>query len=137
MFSSENNVGRLVELRIVSPVTVAEIAELQRVHLGVLARVGGEFVIVTDLRGATVFPQEISQRFIALMSHLNPLLLRSGILINESAILGLQAERAIEEAGNPHRRAFREAGDLEAWMAEVLDDEEKTRLQAFLNGHSE
>ncbi|MEM1205293.1 MAG: hypothetical protein AAGN66_18840 [Acidobacteriota bacterium] len=132
MFSSENNVGRLVELRIASPVTPEEIVDLQRTHLAVLGQIQGDYVIVTDLRRATVFPQEISERFITLMAQVTPRLLRSAILISGSAVLGLQAERAIEEAGNLRRRSFRSTKELTTWLGEVLTDDEAIRLRTFL-----
>ncbi len=132
MFSSENQVGRLVELRIITPVEPAEILELQIRHAAVTHGVKGPYVVAVDLRRAHVFPPAITEGFISLMSRLNPRLLRSAILINESAVLGLQAERAIQTAGNPSRQAFRQPAAVEQWLAEVLDDDERRRLHSFL-----
>lgn len=131
MFSSENPAGRLVELRIVTPVSVAEIAELQKRHATVTRSVSGQYVVAVDLRRAHVFPPAISEGFIALMTQLNPRLERSALVINESAVLGLQAERAIETAGNPDRRSFREPRSAIRWLSEVLDASESRRLEAF------
>lgn len=133
MFSSENRVGRLVELRVRTPMTMEEMTALRQRHLDVLAGVDGSFVIVTDLRNAHVFPPEITEAFIGMMGRINPDLKRSAVLINESAVLGLQAERAITEAGNPNRRSFRDPGELLSWMREILSAEEQVRLQEFLD----
>ncbi|MDA8020444.1 MAG: hypothetical protein MPN21_23645 [Thermoanaerobaculia bacterium] len=133
MFSSDNRVGRLVELRVQTPMNLEEMAELQRRHLQVLQSLEGSFVIVTDLRHAHVFPPDITEAFIQMMGRINPDLERSAVLINESAVLGLQAERAIAEAGNPNRRSFREPDELMDWLSDVLDPSERTRLQAFLH----
>ena len=132
MFSSENREGRLVELRVVTPMSAEEMLELRETHLRVTRAIGGYYAVAVDLRQAQVFPPQITDRFIGLMSQLNPRLLRSAILINESAVLGLQAERAIETAGHPDRRAFRDPADLERWLAEVLTERERGRLREFL-----
>ncbi|MEM7585617.1 MAG: hypothetical protein AAF560_19670 [Acidobacteriota bacterium] len=132
MFSSENHVGRLVELRVITPLSGDEILELRQTHLAVIQAIAGDFVVVVDMRRAHVFPPAISEAFIGLMSQLNPKLLRSAVLINESAVLGLQAERAIRAAGNPDRRAFRDPEALQVWLGEVLDAREQARLQDFL-----
>ena len=132
MFSSENHEGRLVELCIESPFTEPELEEFLRVHVGVLQKLDGDFIVAVDLRQAHVFPPGITERFIGLMSQLNPRLLRSAMLINESAILGLQAERAIMEAGHPDRRTFRDTEAMIAWLREVLTDREARRLGEFL-----
>ncbi len=132
MFSSENREGRLVELRVITPVTAREIVDLQKTHLEVTGGVEGDYVVAVDMRGAQVFPPEITKGFIGLMTQLNPRLLRSAILINESAVLGLQAERAMEAAGHANRRAFRDPVDMEAWLGEVLTEAEQSRLRLFL-----
>lgn len=132
MFSSENRVGSLVELRVRTPMTMEEMTALRHRHLEVLKGVDGSFVIVTDMRHAHVFPPEITDGFIRMMGQINPDLKRSAVLINESAVLGLQAERAIAEAGNPNRRSFRDPAELLRWMTEILTAEEQVRLQEFL-----
>ncbi len=132
MFSSENREGRLVELRVVTPMSAEEMLDLRNTHLEVTGSVKGDYSVAVDLRRAQVFPPQITERFIGLMSQLNPRLLRSAILINESAVLGLQAERAIETAGHANRKAFRDPVDLELWLGEVLSEREKSRLRLFL-----
>ena len=132
MFTTENREGRLVELRVVTPVTVGEMLQLQQTHLEVTRGVEGQYVVVVDLRQAHVFPPQITDSFIGLMSQLNPRLQRSAILINDSAVLGLQAERAIDTAGNPSRRSFRDPQGLGQWLGEVLTSRERDRLRRFL-----
>ena len=132
MFSSDSHVGRLVELRVRTPMTLDEMAELRRRHMEVLQSLSGSFVIVTDMRHAHVFPPDITEGFIQMMGQINPDLERSAVLINESAVLGLQAERAIAEAGNPNRRSFRQPDELVAWLSEALTTPEVARLRLFL-----
>jgi hypothetical protein len=133
MFSSENHVGRLIEMRIVTPFAEAEVAELLQRHLAVVAGVGGEVVFAVDLRRAQVLPPAIADRFVQLMGQVNPALLRSGLLINDSAVFGLQAERAVAEAGNPERKVFRSPEDMERWLGGILTGAELRRLREFLS----
>lgn len=132
MFSSENREGRLVELRVVTPITIEEIVELQKTHVAVTQAVEGDYVVVVDFRHAHVFPPKIFEHFLAIMTQLNPRLQRSAILINHSAVLGLQAERAIQTAGHADRQAFRDPRALELWLSEVLSQSETARLRQFL-----
>ena len=132
MFTSENHVGRLVELRVATPFAADELAALQERHVEVIRGVGGDFVVVSDFRDAHVFPPGVADRFVGLMTQLNPGLIRSAVLVNRSAVLGLQAERAIQEAGHPDRRVFRAPQKLEEWLAEILTAGEQGRLRRFL-----
>lgn len=132
MFTTENRVGRLIELRIASPVSDDEVQRIREKQLELVRRLGKRFVAVTDLRRSFVFPSHVTDQFIALMQRANPLLERSGVLINDSAVLGLQAERAMQEGGHDHRQAFRDPAELEEWLGEVLDEDERARLHAFL-----
>ncbi|MEM1182755.1 MAG: hypothetical protein AAGM22_30705 [Acidobacteriota bacterium] len=133
MFSSENHAGRLVELRVSTPTDADEIEELKRVHIKVMLAVDGQCIVAVDMRGAMVFPPGIADHFIKLMSTANPKVLRSAILVSESAVLGLQAERAIQEAGGADRKVFRQTAELEAWLDEVLDAQEMSALRRFLD----
>ena len=42
MFSSENHEGKLVELRVTTPISAQEIVDLQKTHLEVTGRVEGD-----------------------------------------------------------------------------------------------
>lgn len=132
MLTVENRVGRLVEIRIATPTSAAELQQFQADHAAAVARVDGGFVAAVDLRGAHVFQQEIAGGFIQIMSSSNPRLVRSAFLMGRGAVFSLQAERAIRQAANPNRKVFYEPGDLEGWLAEVLDGAERGRLRDFL-----
>lgn len=133
MFSSEHHIENLVELRIVSPFPEVEMARLVKEHLDVLSSLQSKpYIVVTDLRAAHVFPASITARFIAMMQAINNDLKRAAVLINGSAVLGLQAERAIQEAGHLERRSFREPEPLVEWLGEELSAASRLRLRAFL-----
>ena len=136
MYSVENHVGKLVEIRIWSPVSIAETVAWGREHDAVIGSVVGPYVCFVDLVDATVFPPDVVDAYVATMRN-EPRLERTGTLLPSSPTLGLQIERMIREAGNPRRRAFRELLALGMWLGAALDGEERTRLAELLTAHEE
>jgi len=132
VFHIEHHVGKLVEVRIASPVREEEMPEVAAATHAVVEKVPKGFVAVMDLRRAHVFPQAVAEGFIHILSDNNPKLGRSAVLIHPSAVFALQVERAIREADNPMRKAFRDPATLEAWLDEALDRVEQKRLHEFL-----
>jgi hypothetical protein len=131
MYRVERHVGRLVEIRIWSPVSIEEAEVWGRDHDAVVASVGGPYVCLVDLVGATVFPPEVVARYVETMKSEHQLL-RTATLLSPSPTLGLQIQRMIREANHPERRAFRDPGELVAWLGEVLDEPERHRLATLL-----
>jgi hypothetical protein len=81
-----------------------------------------------------VFAPDVAEKFCALLVAANPRVERSAILLDaEQAVAALQIERTVKQAGTSSRRAFRVVAELEAWLGEVLDADEKKRLHAFLH----
>ena len=132
MYSVEHHAGKLFEVRLATPVTEEElqkfVVELNRV----LAAIPGKYVGVTDLLEAHVFPPYVTQTMIQYMSTHSPRVVRSAMLIGESATFALQVERVLRSSNSDNRRAFRNPDELEAWLAEVLNVEERVRLRRFL-----
>jgi len=134
MFEANHRVGRLVELRVESPLKPEEVVALREKHMKNVLAIPGPFVAVTDLRKAYVFPQAIVEGFMQMLQRANPKLERSAILISDSATFSLQVGRILEEVGNPDRRTFHSPFELQAWLGEVLDRDERRRLRDFLEG---
>ena len=132
MYRVERHVGRLVEIRIWSPVSIEEAVVWGRDHDAVVASVGGPYVCVVDLVGATVFPPDVVGRYVETMRSEHRLI-RTATLLSPSPTLGLQIQRMIREANHPERRAFRDAGELATWLGEVLTADERARLAALLS----
>ncbi len=131
VWSIERRVGRLVEIRIWSPVSIEETGPWQVAHDDVIRAVGGPYVCFVDLADATVFPQDVVDAYVATMRN-EPHLLRTATLLNASPTFGMQIQRMIREANNPDRRVFREAAELSAWLGAILDDAERRRLEELL-----
>jgi hypothetical protein len=134
MYSLGHRVGRLVEIRIWSPVSMEEAVRWGRDHDALIDSVKGPYICLVDLVDATVFPQDVVDAYVKTMRN-EPRLLRTGTLLNQSPTLSLQIARMIREANNPERRAFRDPEQLGTWLGEVLTREERARMQAVLARH--
>jgi hypothetical protein len=131
MFSIENKVGRLVEIRIWSPISPAEAGPWARLHDRVVAAVGGPYFCLVDLSRATVFSPEAVEAYLATMRN-ETQLLRTATRLGRSPILHLQILRMIREANHPNRQAFREAELVRAFLAEIATPSELARLSEIL-----
>jgi hypothetical protein len=75
----------------------------------------------------------VIQQIIAMMSVDTPYVIRNGILYTAGSSTGLQMMRALKEAkSGDKRKAFDQPDPLVRWLAEVLNDDEKRRVEEFL-----
>jgi hypothetical protein len=132
MFSVDVKVGRLLEVRLVAPVTVIDI-DVTKERLGLFFRTfPGKLVACGDFSRADVFAQEVANRVLETFKQDNPKIERSGILVSPSALFSIQLERLVAQANNPARRCFREAYELKTFLINLLSREEQGRLTNFL-----
>jgi hypothetical protein len=127
----ERRVGRLVEFRISSPVSLEEAVDWGHDHDRVVRSVGGAYVCFVDLVDATIFPPDIVDRYVSTMKSEHALL-RTATLLNPSPTFGMQIQRMIREAKSPDRRTFRDPPELAVWLGEVLTAPERARLSELL-----
>jgi hypothetical protein len=132
MYTIENRVGRLVELRVESPVSEDELAQFHDKTAKVIKPIKGQVVTCTDLAGATVFLQPVAARWIEIIKQENPIVERNAILVGEGAVFSMQVERIIRQAGFKNRKTFLVATALSAWLGEILTVRERGRLESFL-----
>ena len=132
MHKAEHHTGRLVEVRLASPLEPAEVQEFVRELMTIIGRIPSKYVGVVDLLDAHVFPPAVTDGLIQLLSASSPRVERTALLIGESATFALQVERVIRAANNENRRVFRRAEELEAWLSEVLTVQERIRLKQFI-----
>jgi hypothetical protein len=126
-----NRVGRLVEIRLWSPVTAAEAVAWARDHDSVVSAVSGPYVCLVDLFDAKVFPEDAVEAYTAVMQA-EPRLKRTGTLLSHSPTSALQVRRMLRETDNPVRRAFIEVPPLLEWLDPVLTQLERARLREAL-----
>ena len=137
MYTIDNRVGRLVELRVESPVTEEELTHFHDTLAKVCKPIQGQIAICTDLAGATVFTQPVTQRWTAIIKQESPIVERNAVLVGEGAVFSMQVERIIRQAGHPNRKAFLSPTDLVAWLGEILTVRERTRLESYLREGAE
>jgi hypothetical protein len=133
MHTVENVTGRLVEVRVAAPLSLDEVKQFVREHQAAIARIPERYIGVVDLFHADVFPVDVAQSLIELMSGMASRVERTAFLVGESAVFAMQIERLIRNAANPNRRAFRDPGDLRNWLTEILTPTEAARLGEFLS----
>lgn len=134
MFSAEVKVGRLLEVRLVTPVTLEDIDQCQARLIGLFDQ-HGEVVLVADYTRATVFSQEVAAKVLDMFKRGKGRVARSAALVSQSAVFSLQIERLIAQAGNPARRSFHDPFEMKAFLGTALNHEEHIRLVQFLAEH--
>jgi hypothetical protein len=132
MWSIHRNAGRLIEVKVVSPVTLQELQPFAQRLREVSDELPERFVGCVHLVEANIFPPDVANGFINIMQRDNPRLERSAFLIGAQAVFALQIERMLREADHSRRRSFRSAETLAEWLSEVLTEEEKAALHRFL-----
>jgi hypothetical protein len=132
MYTIENRVGRLIELRVESPVTEEELSRFHEALAKACKPIKGQIATCTDLAGATVFLQPVAARWIEIIKQESPIVERNALLVGEGAVFSMQVERIIRQAGFKNRKAFFAPATLTAWLGEILTVRERTRLEQFL-----
>lgn len=133
MYHVENPAGRLVEVKLASPLSLEEVQQFVQKHLAIMQKIpGGKYVGVVNLLEAYVFPPAVAEALSKLLSGTGSHVERSAFLIGESAVFGLQVERVIRDANNPNRRAFHHGPELVTWLSEVLNFGERRELERFV-----
>ena len=133
MISLANKVGRLFEMRCTPPLEERHVIEFE-LEIGRLLRAGHKILFCSDLRHSPIVSPEIADRFGGLLRRDVPLLERSAVLIpSDQAILNMQVQRIVREAGTPARQVFKDPAKLVEWLGELCTDDERARLEAFVN----
>ena len=137
MITVESHAGVLIELRFEGTATVDDVARFKGETAAMVTRLwerdARRVVLCTDLRATQLFAPEVTRLIIDLMRGDNPRVERNGVLGNASALLTLQVQRLLIEAGSPGRRKiFTEHPALVDWLNEVLSPGERARLLVFL-----
>jgi hypothetical protein len=131
MYKVDNHVGRLVEVRLASPLDVSDVQRFVQDMTAVMEKVKGKYVGVVDMLDAYVFPANVADMLSKLLSGAATRVERTAMLIGSSAVFGLQVERVIRDANNPNRRVFRITRELTSWLNEVLTPAERARLERY------
>jgi hypothetical protein len=137
MITVESSVGVLVELRFVGSPSVLDVHRFVRETASIVKRTvkheKRRALVCTDLSACGLLAPEVSEQILAFMRHDTPHIERNAFLGNASALVLLQLQRVITEAGErDRRRIFKTPAPLMDWLGEVSNDAERKRLKAFL-----
>jgi hypothetical protein len=129
--------GRLIEIDVAAGYqSVTDVDDMMAMLGATVANApaGARFVIAADWRMCKVFTAEVAERTTRmLMGPYMQSVERSAILHRADAATSvMQVFRLVREARFPFRRVFTDAGQMEAWLGELLGDGERQRLRAFL-----
>lgn len=127
-----NTMGRLLLVRMQSPVNAEEVAKMTQQITVVVMAASSRLVGVTDLRGLSLLPVELTDLIVAMFRRNASRIDRSGLLLSDGALAWLQIDRVLRESQNAARRAFRDRFELEIWLGEVLTPLEKLEVHKFL-----
>lgn len=132
MYLVENHAGRLIEVKLASPLGIQEVEQFTQQHIALMRKIPAKYVGVVNLLEAYVFPSVVADGLTKLLSGAASHVERTALLIGDSAVFGLQVERVIRESNNPNRRAFRNGQELITWLSEVLTPAEHRQLEKFV-----
>ena len=133
MFTIERRVGRLGEIRY-SSLSVEDMSLYRAKFEALLQKIPGKLVFISDLRGVESVSPDVEEQGILLMRAATPKIERAAMLVSSRGQFGMQMLRATiqAESSGQIRRVFSSAMEIERWLGEVLNPEERTRLHYFL-----
>jgi hypothetical protein len=132
VYRVEHQAGRLIEVKLASPLSVEEVQQFTQKLIALMSKIPGKYIGAVNLLEAYVFPPAVADGLSKLLSGASSHVERTALLIGESAVFGLQVERVIRESNNPNRRAFRDGHEMVAWLSEVMTLHERMQLERFI-----
>jgi hypothetical protein len=133
MVTVTHRVGKLVAVRVQSPVTYREATMLKPRIETVLSRMTSPVMLVADLSDARVYSPDVAEKVISALLGPYDVLRRSGILINPSSALGGQIYSLLRETADPERQAWVRREEMVAHLSELLAPGEQQSLREFLD----
>jgi hypothetical protein len=133
MFSVERQVGRLVEVRTISPLSFVELALADTAMTQAARDARGPLVMCADHRQLAALSGRQTEHFGAVLRRHDARIDVCAVLIGASSADTIQElERVIFTAKNPKRRCFRSPVDAATWLRPYLSPLEAARLEGFL-----
>lgn len=131
MVTVENRVGRLIEVRQTSRVTVSELQASFPAFQQILGSKVDRFVMATDWRGMRILDSATSEFLLSIMRAKNSRIERQVLIMDPSAVMGLQVRRLFADAGGETRAVFESADAARAWLEPALTPLENQALVRF------
>ena len=90
-------------------------------------------VICADHRPVVIYPPAVADQLVQLFTSVNTRVHRAALLVTPTnATVNMQLARIVRESVNPNRQVFRDLARFTAFLEEVLDAAELTRVRAFM-----
>ena len=132
MYSVEA-VGRLLQVRLASPLDAESAARFVEKSRLLMLTAREKVVTASDLRQLTVLSPEVADFMTTLMVRNGPKIERSSFLVvNLQSSLGMQLVRMMSASKSPGRRVFDRADEAASYLEEVLTEPERLALRKFL-----
>ncbi|MBK6576212.1 MAG: hypothetical protein IPG17_08445 [Sandaracinaceae bacterium] len=132
MVTVENRIGRLIEVRQTGKVTIEELQESFPVFQRILSSSPQRYVMATDWRGMRVLDAKTSEALLGIMRSKNDRIERQMLVMDPSAVMGLQVRRLFKDAGGETRAVFESADLARGWLEPALTPLEVASLKRFL-----
>jgi hypothetical protein len=128
--SIEQQVGLLLEARLVAPITIDEFIDFSAGVRRLVRQATDRVVFCTDWRRAGTLGEDIMDPFIWMMRQDNPKVCRTAVLVPPKG--SPQVDRMLAEAKSDNRRACTSPEDAMKYLYAVTTPAERRRLEQFL-----
>ena len=132
MVTVTRRAGKLVAIRIASPVTYREATTLKPRLEGLMGSMSAPVYLVGDLSDARVYSPDVAEKILGALRMNWGTVHRMGILVNPNSALGGQLFQAFREAADVERQAWVQREGLIQHLGEVLGPVERDDLREFL-----
>lgn len=132
MVTVTHRVGKLVAVRVQSPVTYREATMLKPRMEQVIGRMTAPVSLVCDLSDARVYSPDVAEKILTALTTAYPTVRRTGVVVHPGSALGGQIYSWFREANDPERQAWVRAKEMVTHLDEVLGGMEQQSLRDFL-----
>ncbi len=132
MVTVTHRVGKLVAVRVQSPVTYREATLLKPRMEQLIGRMTAPVFLVADLSDARVYSPDVAEKIMAALAANYPTVRRTGVVVHPGSALGGQIFSYFRDQKDPERQAWVRVREMVTHLGELLGSLEKQSLMDFL-----
>jgi hypothetical protein len=130
---ARSRVGRVVEVRVRSLSTLADVQAINTQVAMALLQAGPGAIICADYRFASPFSCQVADAWAHGMRVANGRISGAALLLDPlNTMFNLQVERIVKCAGSPIRRLVTGLGEIQSWLGDSLSAAEWSGIETFL-----
>lgn len=133
MVTVTHRVGKLVAVRVQSPVTYREATLLKPRMEQLIGRMTAPVFLVADLSDARVYSPDVALKIMAALAAPYPTVRRTGMVVHPGSALGGQIFSYFRDQKDPERQAWVRAREMVVHVSELLGSMERQSLMDFLD----